>query len=115
MEKCGISEQKMVQNKQSSAQVIAAFQSENAVLKEGLAQMQEQRTWLKKHIFGRKTEQNSVIMDNSTQLPLFSRMQSTDAKKPKETITVPEHKCKKKRTHDDWMSAFQVEEIKHEE
>ena len=40
----------------------AALQSENAVLKEELAQMQEQLTWLKKQVFGRKTEQSSVII-----------------------------------------------------
>lgn len=30
-------------------------------------------------------------------------------------MTVPEHKRKKKRTHDDWMSALLVEEIDHKE
>ena len=100
----------------------AALQSENtalhskvSVLEEELALAQEQLTWLKKQIFGRKTEQSSVIMENGTQLPLFPGMQSTDAKKPEETVTVPEHKRKKKRTHDDWMSALPVEEIEHKE
>ena len=93
----------------------AALQSENAVLKEELAQMQEQMAWLKKMMFGRKTEQSSVIMDNGTQLPLFPGMQTPAVKKAEETVTVPEHKRKKKRTHDDWMSALPVEEIEHKE
>lgn len=93
----------------------AALQSENAVLKEELAQMQEQMAWLKKQIFGRKTEQSSVIMDGGTQLPLFPGLQAPTVKKAKETVTVPEHKRKKKRTHDDWMSELPVEEIEHKE
>ena len=87
----------------------AALQSENAVLKEELAKMQEQLTWLTKQIFGRKTEQSTVIMENGTQLPLFLGMQASAVKKAVETVTVPEHKRKKKRTHDDWMSALPVE------
>lgn len=47
----------------------AALQDENAVLKEELALVQE--PWLKKHVFGRKTEQTSVIMGNDTQLSFF--------------------------------------------
>ena len=93
----------------------AALQSENAVLKEELAQMQEQMAWLKKMMFGRKTEQSSVIMDNGMQLSLFPGMQASTVKKVEETVTVPEHKRKKKRTHDDWMSTLPVEEIEHKE
>lgn len=37
VEMCGMSEQKKVKNEQSSAQIIAALQNENAVLKEELA------------------------------------------------------------------------------
>ena len=88
----------------------AALQSENAVLKEELALMQEQMAWLKKMMFGRKTEQSSVIMDNCTQLPLFPGIQTPAVKKAEETVTVPEHKRKKKRTHDGWMSTLPVEE-----
>ena len=100
----------------------AALQSENtalhskvSVLEEELAQMQEQMAWLKKMMFGRKTEQSSVIMDNGMQLPLLPGMQASAVKKAEETVTVPEHKRKKKRTHDDWMSTLPVEEIEHKE
>ena len=93
----------------------AALQSENAVLKEELALLQEQMAWMRKQVFGRKTEQSSVIMDNGKQLPLFPGMQTPAVKKADETVTVPEHKRKKKRTHDDWMSALPVEEIEHKE
>lgn len=93
----------------------AALQSENAVLKEELALAQEQLAWLKKQIFGRKTEQTSVIMENGQQLQLFPGMQAPAASKPEETVTVPEHKRKKKRSHDDWMSTLPLEEIEHKE
>lgn len=110
-----MSEQNTVQNEQSSVQIIAALRNENAVLKEELALLQEQMAWMRKQVFGRKTEQSSVIMDNGTQLPLFPGMQTPAVKKAEETVTVPEHKRKKKRTHDDWMSALLVEEIEHKE
>ena len=41
----------------------AALQNENAILKEQLALVQEQFEWLKKQVFGRKTEQTSVVFD----------------------------------------------------
>ena len=86
-----------------------------SVLEEELALVQEQLAWLKKQVFGRKTEQSSVIMDNGQQLTLFPEEQEQSVKPAEETITVPEHKRKKKRTHDDWMSKLPVEEIEHKE
>lgn len=102
-------------NQQSTAQMITALQTENAVLREELALVQEQLEWLKKQVFGRKTEQTSVIMDGGTQLSMFSEGQEQFAHQQEETITVPSHKRKKKRIHDDWMGKLPVEEIVHEE
>ena len=50
------------QNNDSKDQIITALQTENELLKEQLALIQEQFEWLKKQVFGRKTEQTSVIM-----------------------------------------------------
>ena len=110
-----MSEQNAVRNELSLAQENAALRSRVAVLEEELALIQEQFAWLKKQVFGRKTEQSSVIMDNGQQLTLFQEEQGQSAKTAEETITVPEHKRKKKRTHDDWMSKLPVEEIEHKE
>ena len=110
-----MSEQNAVRNELSLAQENAALRSRVAVLEEELALIQEQFAWLKKQVFGRKTEQSSVIMDNGQQLTLFQEEQGQSAKNAEETITVPEHKRKKKRTHDDWMSKLPVEEIEHKE
>ena len=110
-----MSEQNAVRNELSLAQENAALRSRVAVLEEELALIQEQFAWLKKQVFGRKTEQSSVIMDNGQQLTLFPEEQGQSAKSAEETVTVPEHKRKKKRTHDDWMSKLPVEEIEHKE
>lgn len=93
----------------------AALQDENAVLKEELALMQEQLACLKKQVFGRKTEQTSVIMGNDMQLSFFPVNNDKRSSADDNIITVPEHKRKKKRTHDDWMSELPVEEIFHRE
>ena len=90
-----MSEQNTVNYDKSLAQENAALKSENAILKEQLALMQEQFEWLKKQVFGRKTEKTSAIMDNGTQLSFFPvEEQAVSA----EEITVPEHKRKRKKT-----------------
>ena len=110
-----MTEQNAVRNELSLAQENAALRSRVSVLEEELALVQEQLAWLKKQVFGRKTEQSSVIIDNGQQLTLFPEEQEQSVKPAEETITVPEHKRKKKRTHDDWMSKLPVEKIEHKE
>ena len=44
---------------QNIVQMNTALQNENAILKEQLALLQEQYDWLKKQVFGRKSEQTS--------------------------------------------------------
>jgi len=57
-----MSEQNTVQN---MAQENAALRSRVAILEEELTFAQDQLSWRKKQIFGRRTEQASVIMDDS--------------------------------------------------
>ena len=71
--------------------------------------------WLRKQLFGRKTEQTSVIMEGGTQLSMFSDENEQKPEKAEEAVTIAEHKRKKKRTHDDWMSNLPVQEVVHEE
>ncbi len=108
-----MSEKNTIQNEQSSAQIITALQNENAFLKEELAELQQQMAWLKKQMLGRKTEQTSVIMDGGTQLSLFGDAQPESASAQEETVTVPKHKRKKKRTHGYWMNKLPIEEIEY--
>ena len=110
-----MSGQTAVQNKLSLARENAALRNEIAVLKEQLALVQQQYEWLKKQVFGRKSEQTSVIMASGTQLALFPDEVGQAVTKPEETIPIPEHKRKKKRTHEDWMSNLPVEEKRYEE
>ena len=110
-----MSKQTVAQNELSMAQTIIGLRNENAILKEQLALVQQQYEWLKKQVFGRKSEQTSVVMEEGTQLAMFPDAAAQDIAEPEETITVPEHKRKKKRTHDDWMSNLLVEEKHYEE
>ena len=105
-----MSEQNTVQN---MVQENAVLRSRVAVLEEELAFAQGQLAWLKKQIFGRKTEQASVIMDN-LQLSLFPEEQKPQLQQKSEIVTVPEHK-RKKRTHDDWMSKLPIEVKEYKE
>ena len=66
-----MSEQNTVNNDKTLAQENAALRNKVAVLEEQLSLVQEQFEWLKKQVFGRKTEQTSVIMGNDTQLSFF--------------------------------------------
>lgn len=103
------------QNLENIVQENAVLRSKVSVLEEELALVQQQLDWLKKQVFGRKTEQTSVIMEDAIQLSMFRNDEETAGSKLKETITVPEHKRKKKRTHDDWMSELHVVEVFHKE
>lgn len=86
---------------QSPEQENAALRNEVNILKEQLALLQEQFDWLKKQVFGRKTEQTSVIMDGSIQLSLFPDEKVQAVSIPEKTVTVPEHQRKAKRTHEE--------------
>ena len=110
-----MSEQNAVQNEQSLAQENAALRNENAVLKEQLAVVQQQYEWLKKQVFGRKSEQTSVIMEVDTQFRMFPDEAAQTVPEPEGTVAVPGYKRKKKRTHEDWMSSLPVEEKRYEE
>lgn len=92
----------------------AALKNEVSMLKEEIALMQSQLDWLKKQIFGRKSEQSSVILEGGEQLSLMSDEKAVSEKNSEETITVPEHKRKKKRTFEEAMADLPIEEIKHE-
>lgn len=110
-----MSEQNTVNNDTALAQENAALRNKVTVFEEQIFLMQEQLAWLKKQVFGRKTEQTSVIMENDTQLSFFPVNEDKNDPGADNTVTVPEHKRKKKHTHDDWMSELPVEEVLHKE
>ena len=95
----------------------AAFRTEISVLKEEMAVMQNQLDWFKRQMFGRKTEQTSVILEGGEQLSMFPKDENEKpqcSSKNEETITIPEHKRKKKRTFEEAMCELPVEKVVYE-
>ena len=91
--------------------------TEISVLKEEMAVMQNQLDWFKRQMFGRKTEQTSVILEGGEQLSMFPKNENEkpqSSPKTEEAITIPEHKRKKKRTFEEAMCELPVEEIVYE-
>ena len=54
-------------------------------------------------------------MDGGTQLSLFPEEKEQAVSVPENTITVPEHQRKSKRTHEEWTSSLPIKEVRHEE
>ena len=102
-----------VQNAEQILQENIALRNELSLLNEDYSNLQQQLEWLKKQVFGRKTEQAEVILENGTQLSLFAN--NAEKKAPEKTVEVKSHPRKKKRTHDEWMSTLFVEEKEHKE
>ena len=94
---------------------ITALRNENVALKESLDELQMQLNWLKKQVFGKKSEKTSSLMGDDNQLSMFSDAseESNPSSNDDKTVIVPAHKRKAKRTHDDWMNSLKVEEVLH--
>ena len=107
--------QKLIADHTALSEKYATLYTEHTALKEEFALMQQQMDWLRKQLFGRKTQQTSVIMEGGTQLSMFSDESEQKPEKAEEAVTIAEHKRKKKRMHDDWMSHLPVQEVVHEE
>ena len=90
-----------------------ALRKENSLLKEEYSNLQQQLEWLKKQVFGRKTEQAEVILENGTQLSLL--VNNAEKKAPEKTVEVKSHPRKKKRTFAEAMKELPVELKWHEE
>ena len=106
--------EKLIENYNKAQTENATLQTEITTPKEEMALMQSQLDWLKKQMFGRKTEQSSVIFEGGEQLSLMPDEKVVSEKDHEETITVPEHKRKKKRTFEEAMADLPVEKVIHE-
>ena len=102
------------QEREKYLKEISLLHAENATLKEEVALMQSQLDWFKKQMFGRKTEQSTVIFEGGEQLSLMQDEKAVSEKTSEETITVPEHKRRKKRTFEEAMADLPVEKVIHE-
>jgi transposase len=66
---------------------------------------------------GRRSEKTEVVLSGAEQLTLFNEAEANadkDARAYAKEITVPEHKRKSKRTHEEAFENLPVEEILHE-
>ena len=109
--------EKLIEDYQKAKNEISELTTEISVLKEEMAVMQNQLDWFKRQMFGRKTEQTSVILDGGEQLSMFPKNENEKpqcSSKNEETITIPEHKRKKKRTFEEAMGELPAEEIVYE-
>ena len=102
------------QEREKYLKEISSLHAENATLKEEMALMQSQLDWFKRQMFGRKSEQSSAILDGGEQLAFMPDEKAVSEKTSEETITVPEHKRKKKRTFEEAMADLPVEKVIHE-
>ena len=80
-------------------------------------ELERQIAFLKKTVFGSKSEKKILKQENSAQMSLFDEAENEcrmeEVKAESETVTVPEHKRKKKRTHDEIMKELPEEEVVH--
>lgn len=106
--------EKLIENYNAAKEENENLHTENSMLKEEMALMQSQLDWFKRQMFGRKAEQSSVIFEGVEQLPLFSDDKPIPEKTVEETVTVPEHKRRKKRTFEEAMKDLPVEQVVHE-
>jgi hypothetical protein len=86
---------------------VSQLKDENAIVKEQLA-------WLKKQVYGQKSEKTEVVLETAEQLPLFDEAEQTadvNLKNP-EYIDVKASK-RIKRTRDEIYADMEVEEVYH--
>ena len=84
-------------------------------LKEENSELREQLAYLKKIVYGRKSEKTEVIMENGEQLSIFNEAEQEAEVSPKAaqaTVEVKSHQ-RKKRTRDELMADLQVVEVLH--
>ena len=89
--------------------------TENETLKEEISALREQLAYLKKMMYGQKSEKTEVIMENGVQLSVFDEAEQEAEVSPKAirtTVEVKSHQ-RKKRTRDGLMASLPVEEVIH--
>ena len=89
---------------------ISSLEEENADLKQQLA-------YLKKALYGQKSEKTEVIMENAEQLSMFNEAEENTEEKiieKADKITVVTHERKKHSTHKDSFENLETEEVIHE-
>ena len=97
-----------------SVKEFSDYRTKIADLTAELAELREQNAWLKKQVFGQKSEKTENIFPGENQFSMFDEAETEANPNAVREITVPEHKRKAKRTHDELMEKLPVEEVVHE-
>ena len=88
--------------------------AENSELKSELENLRKQIACLKKAVYGPKSEKTEVILKDSQQMPLEGVFNEAETEEHKEeSVTVPEHKRKKKRSREEIIGNLPTEEVVH--
>lgn len=93
---------------------IAALTEKNNDLREENLELKEQLAYLKKMMFGQKTEKTQVIMPNAVQLDLFNEDEidgDIQFEQTEKTVTFKVRKSK--RTHKETFENLEVKEVIH--
>ena len=88
--------------------------AENSELKSELENLRKQIACLKKAVYGPKSEKTEVVLKDSQQMPLegvFNEAETEECKE--ESVTVPGHKRKKKRSREEIVGNLPTEEVVH--
>lgn len=100
-----------------SAEREAELLGEIFMLKDRLAEVTEELANLKKLVYGQKSEKTEVILNGSEQMCMFNEAEENVDKVIRESekeVTVPEHKRKSRRTHEETFENLPIEEVLHE-
>ena len=96
---------------------ITKLTEKNSSLEEENADLRQQLAYLKKALYGQKSEKTEVIMENAEQLSMFNEAEENTEEKVIEKadkITVVTHERKKHSTHKDSFENLETEEVIHE-
>ena len=95
----------------------AKYRTRISSLEEENADLRQQLAYLKKALYGQKSEKTEVIMENAEQLSMFNEAEENTEEKVIEKadkITVVTHERKKHSTHKDSFENLETEEVIHE-
>ena len=85
----------------------AVLHKEVTVLHEENAELKEELAYLKKIVYGQKSEKTETLA-GAAQIPMFDEAETEAEPNAVREITVPEHKRKAKRTHDELMKTSDI-------
>ena len=96
---------------------ITKLTEKNSSLEEEVNDLRQQLAYLKKALYGQKSEKTEVIMENAEQLSMFNEAEENTEEKiieKADKITVVTHERKKHSTHRDSFENLETEEVIHE-